>query len=154
MIPPMENRAQTEWLTPVLAKLKREPANEEAWCKLYKGMWSFVMAINRRTLHDVPHVIEDATQEVFLRLVRYGVVTKIEQPNAFFAYIRAISNNVCADMRKGYLKPETRDTMVKELHQTPERAAAITLLDRNLQTDRDKQLFALLMQGYTLGEIA
>ncbi len=153
-------------LAAALARLAQSRADEEAWTSLYLAAWPLVMAINYRLLHGAREAAKDASQEVFLRLIRYGPMGELQEPEAFRSYLRMICRNVSRSyLRRLQQRGETELAEALSLQpalaeaeiQSPAAEAETQeLLDRLLGVlaPQDQKLVKLLALGYTLPEIA
>jgi RNA polymerase sigma factor (sigma-70 family) len=80
-----------------LAVSRSDPA---AWETLYRHVRPFVLATVYRRLGSVQGLAEDATQEVFLRLLRSCPFEKLRDPDAFRGYVWRVSDNVARTYRR------------------------------------------------------
>ncbi len=71
--------------------LARRFDDEQAWAILHKIIRPLVLATACRNLRGHLGLAEDACQEVFLRLVRFGPFSKIKRPEDFRKYVCAVS---------------------------------------------------------------
>jgi RNA polymerase sigma-70 factor (ECF subfamily) len=149
-------------LADVLASLAKNRQDDEAWKSLYKGMWPFIWTLVFRRLHGLKEAAEDASQEVFVRLLKSCPFDRLRDPEEFRAYTYTVAVNVSRNYMR-LLRVELKNRSVGELDSvqstmdTPEGNAERNDLLREIfgQLDeRDQQLLKLLIEGYSLGEIA
>jgi RNA polymerase sigma factor (sigma-70 family) len=91
----VERSSPDTQLEDVLRRLASAPTDNDAWIRLYQLMWPFVFAITYRALGDARDLAEDASQEVFFRLARYGAEWRITDATGFKRYVGTIARNVC-----------------------------------------------------------
>ena len=157
---------QESYLSDLITRLAQNQDDADAWKLLYRQMWPFVMAVNYRMLRGVHDLAEDASQEVFMRLVMYRNEKIFKDSKTFRAYVRAMCVNVCRDQVKRILKngehlqSELYDDLAEQTESkqsSPEQdAEADQLLAKILgQLPEDEQKFVeFLIEGYKLPEIA
>ena len=157
----MKNQEQTKRLSEVLAVLAKAADKVEAWRQLYELMWPFVFALNYRLLRGARALAEDASQEVFLRLVRYCNFSKLQTPEPFRAYLAAM----CVNVSRNYVKQIMKETQPSESGGTkhteqfewsPEQHFQAQELLRRISeplNNVDRELVSLLVQGYKIPEI-
>jgi len=148
-----------------IARLARSADDAEAWQQLFGHYWPFVLATNYRMLGGLRELAEDASQDVFLRLIRYRPFRRLKDPAAFKAYLAATCRNVCRDYLRWYL---TRDTHASKEETQPSAevrapgpsgedevlaSEALQELLRPLDED-ERRVVRYLLEGYGLGDIA
>lgn len=150
-------------LEEVLTRLARSRTDEESWRSLFTVLWPFVFAANYRSLQGEISLAEDASQEVFIRIVRYARFDEFNSSDAFLAYVRVLCRNVVRTTIKKIAKSpilrggsedisEAPDTMP-----TPEHAAASSQVLRQILAGvdpRDRELLTFVARGLSLDEIA
>lgn len=158
---------QTEdQLTNALACLARRRTDEDAWRIVYNKMWPLVMATMYRHLRGARDLAEDASQDVFLRLLRYIDFGDVRDPATFKRYVRAVCLNVALD----YLKRlgarmsvslddnlATKPELEGKVPRSPEEQVDATIRLEALMSglgDFQQRLLRLVSDGYSLGEIA
>lgn len=146
----------------IILQLAKNPRDPEPWRMLHLRLWPYVMALSYRHLGAAREVVEDASQEVFLRLVQYPPFDRITSPAAFYAYVRKICSNVAADYRLQVGRLREVQTPEESSPEHPESRRP----DLDVETDRlrdellsgmndsDKHLVHLMFEGYSLNEIA
>jgi len=149
-------------LPQVLARLANFRDDVEAWKILYLKMWPFVMGLNYRFLGGARELAEDASQEVFLRLLQYAHFESLQDPNNFRSYVRTMCLNVSKDQMRQSLKRKESQLIGDEVnpprvslprfHDVEIRETYEQLLSRLSRGDRE--LIELAALGYTLDEIA
>jgi RNA polymerase sigma-70 factor (ECF subfamily) len=120
------------------------------------------MALNYRRFGGAHEVAEDASQEVFLRLVRYAPFERIKGAAAFYAYVRKVCANVAADYRLqiGRLREVQALEELTLEHPESQRLDLSVEADRLKEellsqlTDTDQRLAQLILEGFSLNEIA
>ncbi|MBI4480962.1 MAG: sigma-70 family RNA polymerase sigma factor [Acidobacteria bacterium] len=158
----MEQTARDKDIAESLQRLASSRADQQAWELLYKHLWPFVVSLAYRALRGQRDLAEDASQEVFYRLLRYCQFEKLQDPNAFRAYLATICRNVVRDYIAHLLGKEGLDpkTPIKEANSpgnaAEQNAQASELLDNLYQNIDNKSLdlLKLLMHGYSIAEIS
>jgi RNA polymerase sigma factor (sigma-70 family) len=154
----VDKQEQKQRLSAVLHILARAPDSTEAWQQLYELAWPFVFAFTYRYLRGARYLAEDASQEVFLRLIKYCNFSKVFDPQIFRAYVAVICINVCHD----YLRRIKREAQWSESapipypYSSPEEHAKLQdLLNEAFEqlNETDQKLLSLSIQGYKLPEI-
>ena len=143
----------------VLRDLAAAPTNDAAWIRLYRLMWPFVFAVNYRALGDARDLAEDASQEVFFRLARYGAEWKITDPADFRRYVSTIARNVSRSLLSQLLGSvkylELPSNLKFEADQ--ERRVVASEMRRHLTSELDAdglKLLDLMAEEFSLSEIA
>jgi RNA polymerase sigma factor (sigma-70 family) len=154
-------------LAVVLSRLARSRDDEEAWQQLYVRVWPFVVGLNYHFLRGVNHMVEDASQEVFLRLLQYCRFDGLQQPTAFFAYVRIVCMNVSRDFLSELAKRSETGLLPSIVEQLPgfitedftsqvkniEAQDALKAILDHLNQD-EQHFVKLAIKGYSLSEIA
>jgi RNA polymerase sigma-70 factor (ECF subfamily) len=153
-------------LVEVLARLSTSRSDEDAWRDLYTMMWPFVMGILFRRLGGTRDLAEDASQEVFRRLVHYCQFGNFRDAGEFRRYLGRVSHNLALDhVRRALRLPEVslndgetrRQVFAKQDAVDLEgQTQARDLLSRlfALLDERDRCLLRLLIKNRSLREIA
>jgi len=154
----MPDGTQDEVLSDLLEILRQTPENELAWTGLYKRMWPFVFAYCFRRLGYAKPVIEDAAQDVFIRLARYCDFSQLRDTFRFRAYITSIANNVCNRYLTALII-EHRTMIAIDASNIPGKSPTYDdglLLDEtaSLLTEEERALFDELRRGGSIEEIA
>jgi RNA polymerase sigma factor (sigma-70 family) len=137
--------------------------DEEAWETLYRHSWPFVRAIIYRRLGAVEGLVDDAAQEVFVRLLRSCPFSELRSPDAFRGYLWRVSDNVARRYRQQIVM--SRTVALPDEGALPPNNTSVDLLDdvelgQLLQsvwrqsTEAERGLLRLLIEGYSIGEIA
>src|SRR5687767_3799375 len=84
-------------LADALRILSSKPEDDTAWRRLFRLLWPFVTAIVWRRLRDRT-AVEDAAQEVFIRLVKAKPFAKIDGVPQLRAYVWRTAVNVANDV--------------------------------------------------------
>ena len=156
---------ETPDLGAILDRLAHSRGDEEAWELLYRRFWPLVMAVTYRILGGRRDLAADASQEVFLRLLRYCKFDQFRDPDAFKAYLYVICRNVALDFLSQLAR--TPEVLTPEPHAespdshvetvTPELIAVLRQQLRELLSELnepDRHIVQLLMEGFSIAEIA
>lgn len=146
----------------ILSRLAASRSDTDAWKSLYLRMWPFVFGTNFRLLGGARHAAEDASQEVFLRLLQYSKFQNLQEPDSFYRYLRTVCTNVTRDYlhrlseRKetGFVEEEVellRSRLPKAGQEliTEEYAQILSGLEAT-----DREMIEMAIRGYSLDEIA
>ena len=163
----MEIDPQADPLTLILGRLSENLDTERAWSELFVYLWPFVRAINFRLTHGDATRAEDATQDVFIKLAKYAHVADFTSANQFRAYVRIVCKNVVRTQHQTSatraLHEVEQDSVQSEWTQRSsvpmpdeliEASELEEVLLEQLQDERDRLLFRLLIDGYSLPDIA
>jgi len=157
---------ETDPLTEVLKQLGADRFAPEAWEKLYRVLWPWVMSYMYRKMHGSRTGAEDASQEVMSRLLRNAVFDSNNiDPKRFRGYVLMVCHSVVVDYFRG---EASRPDTATNLEAGAEESVASSLPDpEQLQITRDmmemvagrlsatdRQLAGLLLDGFTPQEIA
>lgn len=85
-------------LREILQTLARARRDDDAWGRLYDGMWSDIYAQAHVRLEDDAVGASDVTQEVFFRLARHARFDQLTEPPAFRSYVNSLVPRVVADL--------------------------------------------------------
>ena len=150
----------------ILTRLAVKRDDEEAWGQLYEQMWPRVMAIVYRKLRGLNAAAEDVSQEVFYRLVKACPFERLTDPEAFKAYLSTVALNVSRNyLREILSSPIAKSESVQErvssiIDPRQEEPGIKTEIQALLEQifghvdSKDRILVGLLIDGYTLNEIA
>jgi|HubBroStandDraft_4_1064222.scaffolds.fasta_scaffold147239_2 RNA polymerase sigma factor (sigma-70 family) len=150
-------------LAEALRRLAASRNDEDAWRILFAASWATALSAAHRSLRGQIDLASDVAQEAFRRIVLYCNFSEFREAKSFLAYLRAICLNSARDvLRKLTPELESRDNMDvfpsrRGSPGTPEEAVLADQLQDDLlsQLDElDRQLVGLLVEGYTLNEIA
>jgi DNA-directed RNA polymerase specialized sigma24 family protein len=147
-----------------LERLRTDKNDADAWRIMYGLLYPRVMATNYRRLGGLKSRSEDATQDVFFRLVKYSDFSQVRTPEQFLAYVKTICESVCAELFQE-LRNQTvplEEGLTEELEKkltpaNPEQLALSEDLWRKLESELQPEEFALLQllaEGYKDPEIA
>jgi RNA polymerase sigma factor (sigma-70 family) len=150
-------------LQTALQQLRTEPGDDQAWRVLYTALWPFVIARMYRDLRGVGPLAEDAAQEVFIRLARYGRFTALADAGELRRYVARIARNVSRDTWRKTLRLQVRSLDEPAVGELPAEGESI---ERSFETHervraafsrleaRDRQILRHLAHGWTIAEIA
>jgi RNA polymerase sigma-70 factor (ECF subfamily) len=153
-------------LEALVARLASSPADEEALRALYRQTWPFVFAVVYRRLHGAKALAEEASQEVFLRLVRACPFKRLRDPDAFRGYVWRVADNVARTYARRVLarhaaevtppEAEVGAADVQHFDRVEEELGAEELLRQVMGAieSRDRELLRLVLEGHSLSEIA
>jgi RNA polymerase sigma factor (sigma-70 family) len=154
-----------EQLSQALQDLAMRRDDPRAWEIVITGSWATALAVAHRVLRGQLEPAQDVAQEVFRRIVQYCNFQELQDGDAFLAYVRAVSLNAARDALRR-LVPRAAEVPLEELEtgrtprsgpETPDEILLAQQLREELlaQLDpTDQQLLQLLIEGYSLGEIA
>lgn len=153
-------------LAAALTHLAADRGDQDAWRILFLGAWGTGVSAANRTLRGQLDIAKDVTQEAFQRIIKYCDFARLQEPEAFLSYFRAVCRNVARDALTR-LAPELANQVPLEELETPsprvEKPATPEELTRASQLKNellaslapsDKQLMLFLIEGYTLSEIS
>ena len=149
-------------LDDIIQTIAKRPRDPEQWRLLHARLWPYVMALNSRNLGGAGHLVEDASQEVFLRLVRYAPFERLANSAALYAYVRKMCANVATNYRIHLSRLREVQTEEGSTEEHPEsRASHLDIEAHRLERDLlsqlhegDRRLATLMLDGHSLGEIA
>src|SRR5438105_1398660 len=97
--------------------------DERAWGMLFNNLWPLVFATSYRILRGNRDLAEDASQDVFLRILRYARFEDfIDNPEAFKSYVRTICKNVCISYLARLLRqPAPPSNQQEEIDKLPDK---------------------------------
>lgn len=146
-------------LNRILVTLASSETDEEAWKELYLALWPFVVGVLFRKLGaNGRQVVEDASQEVFMRLVRTKPFARIQDGDQFRAYTWKMAENVANDwiQKNQFARSRTEpldESTLKIAHEASSWSDTLDLIRKSLG-DSDQALLELLLAGRNLEEIA
>ncbi|MBB4398533.1 RNA polymerase sigma factor [Bradyrhizobium sp. ERR14] len=146
-----------------LAVLSSDPKDQDAWRKLFRALWPFVIAVVWRRLRDRT-LAEDAAQEVFLRLVRTSPFPEISNAAQLRAYVWRVAINVSTDLLQRRRRLMRSDRALSDLHEpnlasdTPSEERIIfgeaVALTKDALGPEESELLLHFIQGRTIAETA
>ena len=153
-------------LESIVERLAASPDDEAEWAALHRQLWPFVLATTSRRLWRAHDLAEDAAQEVFVRVARTRPFARLHQHHAIVGYFWRVADNTARDFLIHVLPRQTFITPTG-LTRRPHDACATTVngehrlelrewLEGARQTLRppDREILALVIDGYSLAEIA
>lgn len=157
-------RAQVQ-LGTLLARLASSPTDEQAWRALYHQMWPFVFAVVYRRLRGDGALAEDASQEVFMRLVRASPFERLLDPEAFRRYVWRVADNVGRTYVRRLVSRRAMERSTSEAEGSKVEAQQSGSADQELDAkdfvrhivdvaSDDRDLLYLVLRGHSLSEIA
>ena len=151
-------------LSECLEQLARAKDDQEAWRRIYTLLWPRVMSTTYRALGGLKDRAEDASQEVFFRLVRYTDFGRVRTPDEFLGYVHVVCENVAADFLKELVHTTVslEDGLNEEQEEpltpaSPEQFAITAELSERLHEalePQERELLQLMSEGHKDGEIA
>jgi RNA polymerase sigma factor (sigma-70 family) len=155
---------QKSKLSECLKRLSHDKGDQEAWRQIYALLWPRVISTTYRALGGLRDRAEDASQEVFFRLVRYADFGRARTPDEFLGYVHAICDNVAADFLRELIHSTVslEDGLDDEKEEqltpaNPEQLVITAELSEQLRealTPEERELLQLMTEGYKDGEIA
>ena len=158
--------SQRDTLAGVLERLKESPTNEDAWRSLYRQLRPFVIAvIYRRLTGGERKAVEDATQEVFIRLFRARPFDQIPDWDSLRAYVWKIADNVARThlqrlrVEKGVERDLVEWRVLEPSAEALDSESSLQAreffdLAESVLSPKDRDLFRLMLEGSTLGQAA
>lgn len=149
-------------LDKILERLAVVPGDNEAWEQLYRKFWPWVFANAFRMLRGDRQLAEDASQDVFIRLLRYCNFENLREPEAFKHYAYIVCRNVTRDyLRRLFHSSKQTNTMWDETQTEGaprEPNQAILSLQAaemfELLEERDRLLLKMVVDGFDLREVS
>jgi RNA polymerase sigma factor (sigma-70 family) len=149
-------------LSDILSRLARSRADTDAWRMLYLSMWPFVVSLNFRLLGGSKQAADDASQEVFLRLLQYSSFESLTKPDSFRKYLRTVCTNVSRDYLQKLTKRNEASLDGEQLDSLrssvagPQEVQVNEVYEEVLRrlVSEDRRVIEWAAQGYTLSEIA
>jgi RNA polymerase sigma-70 factor (ECF subfamily) len=160
-----ENKEETQDLEQILERLAISTEDQQAWEDLYRKIWPWVLAILYRILRGQRELAEDASQEVFIRLLRYARFEELRVPAAFKNYVYVICQNVGKDYLRGLFSlqeyplaadDEQASGLVARSAQ-PDTAALLSIrMHEILQSlnEEERRMMKMILEGRPLDEVA
>jgi len=93
----MRTRYEKTKLAQALRRLATDRGDQDCWQVPFLGAWGTGLSAANRTLRGQVDVAKDVTQEAFQRLIKYCDFQKLQDPEAFLSYFRAVCRNVARD---------------------------------------------------------
>jgi RNA polymerase sigma-70 factor (ECF subfamily) len=152
-------------LVDALSTLAVRRRDRDAWETVYRLMRPFVYSVVYRRLRGSADLAEDATQEVFLRLVRSFPFGRLREVDAFRGYVWRVANNVALTYQRRILAhPTTQlDTEFEETSAAEDRVSMDWVGDVEVKellsevwpelSTNDRKLLRMLLAGHSIGEI-
>ena len=133
-------------------------AGYEEWESLYRDLWPYVFTITYRSLAGNRAVAEEASQEVMLRLVRFGHFQD-HPPYALLSFIRTACRSVISDCRKRERREQVPSDIYELANSDPSQEDGLINIDlietvRNRLSRSDAKLAELVGHGASVEEIA
>ena len=156
--------SQKSKLGECLKRLARPKDDQEAWRQIYALLWPRVMSTTYRALGGLKDRAEDASQEVFFRLVRYADFGRVRTAEEFLGYVHVVCENVAADFLRELLhNTVSLEDGLSEEHEerltpaSPEQLVITAELSQRLEEalePQERELLQLMSEGHKDGEIA
>jgi RNA polymerase sigma factor (sigma-70 family) len=153
-------------LADALARLAVRRRDREAWETLYRVMRPFVYSVAYRRLRGSAALAEDATQEVFLRLVRSFPFGRLRKVDALRGYVWRVADNVALTYRRRLLAHPTvpLDDEREEVSAAEHPAGTDWISEVEIKellneiwqelSAADRRLLKMLLAGYSIKEVA
>lgn len=131
---------------------------------LYRKMWPWVLAVLYRTLRAHRELAEDASQEVFIRLLRYARFAEFQGEKEFKNYVYIICQNVgrnyisvLSGLREHSLEKIEEQILEWKNSESHERDVLLSVraqeILNNLGAD-DRRLMEMIVAGHDLADVA
>lgn len=144
-----------------LAAVAADQRDEDAWRKLFRFAWPFMVAVCTRLLGGDSDLGQEAAQQSLVRLFRYAPFQDLLDPSAFRAYARTVCRRVVhAHYRERGARamvPEVDSELLVSDDLDPEQQADARLLLETIVANLDpesRRLLRMTAAGYSLKEIA
>lgn len=153
-------------LEALLARLASSRTDEGAWRELYRQTWPFVFAVVYRRLRGSRALAEEATQEVFIRLVHACPFERLRNPEAFRRYVWRVADNFARSYARRVLgryrtevstsEAEAGAMEIRHIGCVEGEVVADDLLQRIVADlpSGERKLLQLVLEGRSLSEIA
>jgi DNA-directed RNA polymerase specialized sigma24 family protein len=152
-----------EKLNCALEKLKEHSSDADAWEKLYRLLWPFLLTQMYRNVGGNRYLAEEASQEVMLRLLRYyDFETRHTNSAGFLNYLKNTCTSVLSDLAR-FSKRHPRASAASDETEQPEslpdrqpspeqKAILHTALEQlaGRLDSMERTILALLMEGKNL----
>jgi RNA polymerase sigma factor (sigma-70 family) len=148
-----------------LEQLARSPVDEDAWELLYQRWWPYVLAVNYRMLRGHRDLAEDASQDVFCRLLQYCDFQQVQQPKQFRSYLSVMCRNVVRDRfsrtkQEEQIRTSQFEQLIQReistgvhLEETVNSREILSKLREHL-TEGDRKLLSLMIADESIDQIA
>jgi len=153
---------QMQKMAEALEQLARRPDDETAWQIVFVNSWATAVATANQTFRGVLDLAEDAAQQAFARVLRYGDFKELQDPRAFSNYLKAVCRRVARDdltrlaRHTGHASLAELEAELPSRTATPEQDLVAVELEEELMqhlNESERQLLKLLVEGYGVSEI-
>jgi RNA polymerase sigma factor (sigma-70 family) len=153
---------QKQKIAEALGQLARRPGDETTWEIVFVNSWATAVATANLVFRGVLDLAEDAAQQAFARVLRYGDFKELQDPTAFLNYLKAVCRRVARDdlirlaRHTGHASLAELEAELPSLTATPEQdLVAIELEEELMQqlNESERELLKLLIEGYGVSEI-
>jgi DNA-directed RNA polymerase specialized sigma24 family protein len=143
-------------LNEILGRLANQPEDQEAWQDLCVRAWPYVMVVNFGLFRGIWRLAEDATQEVFRRLIRYSPIGRLSRDGKFHEYVRSLCRNYASEQQNQLLRHENLGHAEVADSKPSDKQSSDAALKKAVEQMRpsDRELVGFMLEGYTLSEIA
>jgi len=148
-------------LATILKSLAENSRDEDAWRSLYGLMRPYVYSVTYRMLRGSQDLAQDASQEVFYRLVKYCNFESLQQPRIFRSYLMSVSRNTARTFAMNTVRRNATEPrkVMKEPSAVlpPEEADYADQIVASISGTLDavnQSILRRVIEGYSLGEIA
>ncbi len=149
-----------------LAVVRDDRRNSEAWSRIYSYFWPYVVRLAYQYTNCNKELTEEVAHETLVRLFRYGRFDRQWKLEELRRYLTTICQRVAAGLMSGrYGKQregmasydEAKEHESNEHVPSPEELLRVEELYTsilNQLTHTDRQIVTMLVEGYSLKEIA
>jgi RNA polymerase sigma factor (sigma-70 family) len=141
--------------------------DREARLALYEYLYPLVIATAYREFRGLRDLVEDATQQTFVKLYKHAPFDRLEDADSLSKYAYVVAYNVCKTYMRSVLRhnaslPDSDATPPERVDNTPgpaEQAAERELRGRvehlaaDLKSEDDRRLLQMLMRGDSSADI-
>ena len=144
-------------LSEVLNALANRRDDAQSWTEFYRLLKPYVYSVCIRLLGPYSNLADDACQEVFLKIVRFGPLSQLAVSGKIYQYVRMVVRSVCIDahqdgkLHEPFWASVSNEPQSRDPHY--EYGILLDQLGKCLSKD-ETELLRLLTLGVTVGEIA
>lgn len=153
----MKALSQGTELNVILARLSASPADEQLWRSLFQCLYPIIASVVVRRLRRDRASVEDAIQEVCVRLIRSRSILELREPGSVRAYVWMVADNVAKSYQKSARTKRQRETsLFEDIGHPPlnyEGGEEAYLIASRLDKS-DQDLLFCVLAGLSVSEIA